>query len=321
MQYGLDKKYHSDVRDFQLECQARDLCSAYSPTDPGGLSSDSEKGDESKTGGGSDAELGMIWTGAYTFAFSNKPAMPDRGWLAGKSPIADLRLSTMQFAEQYGLGPGLRSSHSVFQFDPNTAAFSIAKSTRSAGSDLVVGVETVERRHLYSLNQHRMRIWIGPLYYHFEYSAFASSKQYEEMRRQYMSEAMQTKAHPTFCMPTPLQDTRTLGPWTLHRPLEKGGFGRVFLASNSRNEVVAVKVMERSLQTKRSVDHEISTLRELTKLANREDEECRLVRLRGEFNPAAGSATGAARIEEVGLVLHPMTPQTFDHLIDNRKAG
>ena len=78
------------------------------------------------------------------------------------------------------LGISTQRSSSI---PPHTAAFSVAKPTRSAVSHLAAGAEIVDRR-LHSLNQYRMRIPIGALDYQFEYAGLAlSSDHYEAMRR------------------------------------------------------------------------------------------------------------------------------------------
>ena len=113
-----------------------------------------------------------------------------------------------------------------------------------------------------------------------------------------------------------------MGPWTLHKSLGKGVSGRVFLASNSRNEVVALKTIERNSRTAPSVDIEISILRELTKLARERDEEMRIVRPREVlYSKDAAQDSTAGGFEVVGLVLEPMTPQTFEHFVGNGMKG
>lgn len=124
-----------------------------------------------------------------------------------------------------------------------------------------------------------------------------------------------------FDMPTLRQETRTMGQWTLSNPLGKGSDGRVFLASNVRNEVVVVKVIERKARTADRVNAKIARYQEVTDLA-KDDDSKRIVRLkeiiypRGEEKFLSGSV-----FDQVGLFIGPMAPATLDSIIRNTDKG
>lgn len=317
MQAGVEQEYHRDVLLFRLEMQRQAERQRSRPNDTDNTDSPTDPDTETEA---DNRRLGMIWEGAYIFVFSPAPSVPDLGWTAGKGPNVDLLLSTRPFAKQHD--PKLKSFHARFNFDRETAAFFITKLNRSTAAELTVNGVPLDQR-MCTLNQHRMNIRISSLEYAFQYSEFSSSKNYKETLREYLAGALEAPIQGAFHMPTLLSQTRTIGPWTLHDPLGKGAVGKVFLASNSRNEVVAVKVMERNSKTAGSVDKEISVLRMLTKLAEDQDDEERLVRLKDTlYTKDAATLPGSAAVfEEVALVLVPMTPQTFDYLVGGKSKG
>ena len=313
MRAGEKQEYDRDVLLFRHEIQRQrdrqrtghiDANYSDSPTE---LDTDTEA--QSKN-------LGMIWTGSYVFGFKPVPFLPDVGWTAGKGPDVDIILSTREFAKQHD--PHLRSRHARFNFDRDTGAFFVTKFHRAMSAELAVNGLPVDRR-IHSLNQHRMSIRISSFEYVLEYSGYAASDDFKTDRRVYMTASLQVSELSTFEMPTPLSQTRTIGPWTLGEALGKGAVGRVYFASNTQNEIVAIKVVERNKKTVRSVDREIDVLRRLTSLAQEHGEEGRIVRLKETLYPkgVAEFDSGSTIFEEVALVLEPMTPGTFDHLIAN----
>ena len=122
-------------------------------------------------------------------------------------------------------------------------------------------------------------------------------------------------------MPTPRRDTRAIGQWTLGGPLGKGSAGKVFLASNSKNQVVAVKIMERNSKSAGAVDTEIARCRDLTALAHERDDNGGIVRLKETIDPGEETSSFSTAFDDVALVLEPMTPQTLDDLVGNRSIG
>ncbi len=313
MRAGTQQEYDRDVLLFrhgiqrQRERQETGHIEANYSDSPTDLDTDTET---------QSRNFGMIWTGSYVLGFDPRPSFPDAGWTAGKGPDVDILLSTREFAKQHD--PHLRARHARFNFDRDNAALFITKSNRGISTELTVNGVPVDRR-IHSLNQYRMSIRISSFEYVLEYSEYTASDDFKDDRRAYITESRQVPELSTFEMPTPLSQTRTIGPWTLGDPLGKGAVGRVYLASNTQNEVVAIKVVERNTRTVRSVGREIDVLRRLTLLAQEHGEEGRLVRLKDALYPrgVAEFNSGSTDFDEVALVLEPMTPRTFDHLIAN----
>lgn len=306
-----EQRYHKDVLDFRREIERK----------PSG-----EDTSDSLTELDSDNEidsqhLGMVWTGCHTLQLQLPPSTPDMGWTAGRSslekgPYADIFLCTKAFAKRHC--PNLQSFHTRFNFDPQNRAFFIASITSSPLVGLTVNGDAVGRQ-MYALNQHSMKVRVDSLEYIFRYTDYASSKGFKEDRERYVS-AISIESPVLFDMPTPHLNTRTIGQWTLSGALGKGAAGRVFLGSNSKNEMVAVKVMEHTSKTRSAIDEEIIRCQDLTALAQEQDDGGRLVRLREIIDPRETSPSSSA-FEEVALVLEPMTPQTFADLMGNRSRG
>jgi serine/threonine protein kinase len=164
-----------------------------------------------------------------------------------------------------------------------------------------------------------MKIWVNS--YNFQYTDFASTEDFKKERKEYLAARLKALPSAFFNMLTPRRSTRTIGQWTLNDPLGKGSAGRVFLASNSKNQVVAVKIMECTSKSAGVVDKEIGRYRDLTALAQKRDDEGRLVRLKKTIDPRDEEFTSGTAFEDVALVLEPMTPETLDDLVGNRSIG
>lgn len=174
---------------------------------------------------------------------------------------------------------------------------------------------------MHTLNQHSMHIRLNSLEYVFEYAAFAATALFFRLRREYTSWALKGPVATLFDMPTPRHETRTVGQLTLSDPLGKGSEGSVCLASNSRNEVVAIKVIERKARTADRINAEIERYREVTDLVKDDDgkETVRLkeiIYLGGQERFSPGSA-----FDQVGLVIEPMAPATLDRVVGNADRG
>ncbi|KAB5515675.1 hypothetical protein GE09DRAFT_1231204 [Coniochaeta sp. 2T2.1] len=224
-------------------------------------------------------ELGQIWTGRYLVGFQPLPLVPDLGWTAGKGRLpgasgADLLLCTVAFAKKHGIN--LRTLHARFNFDLQNRAFFIAGKSSSQHAELTVN-GTIVGRQMFTLNQYSMKIEFDKLKYVFQYTDWAATPAFRRERDNYMTDTRNGPQAIDFEMPTPSRSVRTIGEWTLSAPLGRGGMGRVFLASNSKNQVAAVKIVEWNSSTKDSVDCEVQTLRKLTALAKEWDADERIV--------------------------------------------
>jgi hypothetical protein len=303
--------YNADVCRLQREIQRR-------LQKGDGFSSDSLSDTESEAAISSTRDLGMIWTGRYLLGFDPEPSDPEVGWTAGKQQDGvDLLLCTTAFDKKHGVN--LRSMHARFNFDRDNRAFFIAGKfdPRRRAAELSVNGETVTgKQHM--LNQHSMSIMFGQLNYVLQYTGWAETPAFEKQRKDYMTRLMGAPSVIDFEMPTPARIVQTLGQWTLAKPLGRGATGRVFLASNSTNEMAAVKVVEWNSRTARSVDREVRTFRQLAteKWDGDDNDEEHIVRLIEVVGyPEGNQPSPSAPFQEIGIVMFPVTRMTLNDLI------
>ncbi|KAI0196674.1 kinase-like domain-containing protein [Xylaria flabelliformis] len=271
-------------------------------------------------------QLGMLWKGHYVFDLRHGPFASEMGWTVGKRSVgggtsADIILCTIGLAKRQSLN--LRSSHARFSFDRDNGVFFIASLTSSslAKQQIRVNGEVISRR-MHALNQYSMKILIDTLEYIFQYTDFASTEDFVKSRKVYLTTNLNASPYRTFDMPTPRRNLKTFGQWTVNNPLGRGSVGSVFLASNSKNEVVAVKVMQCSSKpgSAIAIDHEISTCRRLTTLAQEQGDSGRVVKLKEVFDPREQPSSSSADPMEFALVLEPMTPLTLDQLLTSERG-
>ncbi|KAL8407616.1 hypothetical protein RB594_006442 [Gaeumannomyces avenae] len=268
MSVSLMQEYDDNVRQLQREVERR--------RNEGGYTSDSLT--EPPSGSDEHAELrrlGMIWTGCYTFSCQLLPSNP---------------------------GPGL---HACFNFDPENRAFYVAGTSNSQHAVLTVNGTAVARR-LHALNQHNTNIRFDKLEYVFRYTSYAATDGFTAERADYQTRTMNCLQLIDFEMPTPQVSTRIIGPWTLANPLGRGGMGRMCLASNTNNDMVAVKTMERNPRNAGSVDRELQAFAAVTALAKEHDEEGRIVL------HAHGYLHGDLKPPNIGLLGTPPRPVLLD---------
>ena len=267
------------------------------------------------------------WNAHYTFTFDKGPKDPKIGWIAGKAQESDLILATDESYKDISLDK-IWLCNAVFNFRPQTGAFCIESDSSSSGNADVAEI-TVNGRLVTSnghdLNQHSMNVRIGPFEYLFEYTPFASSERYEQSRKEHLPAIWPTKIDDQFLMPAPMPQTRTMGPWTFNRPMGRGVFGKVYLASNSDSETVAVKMVLRKNRPESELElelrTEISNLKKLTQLAMDSNENGRIVRLKQILRLTDETDTDVmfGPFEEIGFVLEPFTPNTFEDIIAANK--
>ncbi|KAI6447275.1 hypothetical protein MCOR17_010587, partial [Pyricularia oryzae] len=213
------------------------------------------------------------------------------------------------FAKKHSLN--IRTAHARFNFCKENSALFIA-GRRSQHAELKInGIIVTEQ--LFALNQRSMKVDFDRLTYELRFTIWADTEDFKSTRRRYLTTVLGVQAILDFEMPTPRHDVQMMGNWTLAQPLGRGGIGKVLLASNAKNEVAAVKVMERNPHTRRNVDEEISTLKTLTALAQHWGKTESMVQLRevvGKFSDAP--------FEQVVVVLIPMTPNTFCELVQRK---
>lgn len=332
MNAGPQQEYDDDVLRLRLEVERR-----HSQQDRDGETSDSLTEPDTDTEHGL-REYGMIWIGHFVLGFEPAPSMPELGWMIGKVPIGsgivvqdlprnglpenipglDILLCTRSFAKKHSID--IRNPHARFSFARENRAFFIAGCSRSQLAQLAVNGDRVQRE-LFALNQHRMNIRVDKLEYILEYTDFAKTRTFVQKRLNYLTRIAGAPNSVIFEVPTPLRNTRTIGQWTLGEPLGRGAHGRVFLATNTKNEMAAVKMVERDSKAPRVVDNEIATNKAVTSLAEKWDDGGRIVRQTEILYFEGDKSSSKAAFDEIAIVLQPMTPQTFHDLVGARSKG
>ncbi|KAF9729841.1 hypothetical protein PMIN01_11774 [Paraphaeosphaeria minitans] len=268
--------------------------------------------------------LGMIWVGHYVLELQSPPAVPERGWAAGKGPLEnvqiDLLLCTRLFAKLHNIS--LRNPHARFNFFPENKGLFVTGCSGSPSAQLAVNGDRITRRP-YHLNQHKMKIQLDKLEYHFEWTKFAATDNFTAERKHYVDRIFGGVSPPYIDveMPTPLLNKRMIGKWTLGDALGAGGQGRVFFASDSSGNVAAIKVMERTPRNCRRVDDEIQTLNKVTDLVKNANNPEQILRLAEVIYSNDQEISPQAAFDNVAIVLVPLTPKTFSDLVGTRSKG
>lgn len=130
-----------------------------------------------------------------------------------------------------------------------------------------------------------MSIRIGDLKYEFKYTDSAYTDRYYRTRQAYMEEDLNLSNFLNETItPTPSAAFRTLGDWTINASLGRGASGKVVSGTNSKGEIVTIKVMGRDLpggveNSKRKI-HVPKKLQRLTEVY--QGDKSRVIRLRDE---------------------------------------
>jgi hypothetical protein len=267
--------------------------------------------------------FGMVWVGCYLLELQSPPAVPERGWAAGKGPLEnlpiDLLLCTRSFAKSHDIN--LRNPHARFNFDPENKSFYIIGCSRSPLAQLTVNGDAAKRQP-YHLNQHSMTILLDKLEYHFQWTEYAAKDDFKKERRRYVARTLggRVAVNIDVEMPTPLPNKRTMGRWTLGDALGAGGTGRVFFASDHSGDVAAIKVVERTSHNRHQVDRDIETLQKVSNLALKSDDGDRILRVVEVIYSNGEEFSSKMAFDNIAIVLKPMAPQTF-HDLKTRSKG
>jgi hypothetical protein len=262
--------------------------------------------------------LGMIWIGHYVLELQSPPDVPERGWAAGKGPLEnvqiDLVLCTRLFAKLHSIN--LRNPHARFNFSPENKGLFVAGCSGSPSAQLAVNGDRITRR-LYHLNQHKMKIQLDKLEYHFQWTTFAATDNFKIERKRYVDRISGGISPPYIDveMPTPLPSRRTIGKWTLGDALGVGGQGRVFFASDSSGNVAAIKIMERTSRNCRRVDDEIQTLNKVTELVQNAINHEQVLRVAEVIYSNEMEFCPKVAFDNVAIVLVPLIPKTFNDMV------
>jgi hypothetical protein len=166
---------------------------------------------------------GMIWTGYYTFDLQNPPADPILGWVGGRGdPNSETTVEIPLGREDKR--NDVRSRHILFNFHHNSTGFLsvLSRASQTGRNQVTVNGISVARGMTHSLNQSPTIIRLGTLEYRFKYTSFATSEIFNVQRAQYLRRNLGTSAPTIHLAPTPTEQARMFGIWTLNAPLGKG---------------------------------------------------------------------------------------------------
>ncbi|KAM5445809.1 hypothetical protein MaudCBS49596_007098 [Microsporum audouinii] len=200
---------------------------------------------------------------------------------------------------------GLTDSDSESLTDPDTdtentllLAFG---DINAPSAEVTVNGKAVRSGEQSSLNQTSMNIRINQLEFEFQYTDIAYTGKYYRDREGYMtknlSSVILSNAELT---PTPSRTFRCFGEWTISNFLGKGAYGRVSSETNSKGEVVAIKVLK--------------SLQELSEI--NEGDKNRIVRLKDTVYSSGNAFSRPTTVEEVALILEPTVSATLSDLIN-----
>ncbi|KAI0443400.1 kinase-like domain-containing protein [Xylaria telfairii] len=307
--------YDKDVLQFQRERAKREAKRDELDSDGSLTECDSDVENELRP-------FGMIWSGHYILQLNPRPRTTV-GWTVGRMLESDgpsMPLCTPSFLESQG--DRIRSFHARFQFHLDNKAFFVALMSRSGVGVAINGQPVGIMPH--TINQSSVRIQVCSLEYIFKFSDYSYSDTYNEERQRYMSTLptyIARPEHSDFEMPTPQRGTTTIGQWALSRPLGKGSLGKVYLASNWKNEVVAVKTIQHDRNRGTSVDKEIAACRALTDLAKKHEHGDRILQLKEIIDPRTEASSSTLAFVDVHLILEPMTPKILTDVIHERRRS
>jgi len=252
----------------------------------------------------------MIWMGYYQFDITTTPKEPGIGWIAGRSAREFFVPNNLL---QQRSQPGIRERHVIFNFNTSTGHLSVlSRGSNNGLSQVNVNGQNVLRGGSHALNQRDMKIRLGSFEYLFEYTPFAHTREFREQRQVYIRQSLGLEVNIDLA-PTPIGKPWVFGSWTIDHSLGKGASGRVYRATDVKGQIAVLKFVERHLAKTGSIEKEIRTLQSLTRLAQKEDSEGRLLLLRDviRHNGHVG-----AKWEDVALVLQPVADETMQMLVE-----
>ncbi|KAI1977923.1 hypothetical protein LOZ53_003418 [Ophidiomyces ophidiicola] len=253
---------------------------------------------------------GMIWSGWFEFKLNPGPYAPGDGWTLGKgrnTVNVDFCLPSPR------VSTGLRGLHALFNFHSTTGYLFISKVTGAQNANVSVNGNSVGYGEQYSLNQNPMRIRIGLLEFECRYTEFAHTQPYYINRTRYFKDKLQITSFPnTTLTPTPSTSLQDFGHWTLMASLGSGTYGKVFSGTNSKGEIVAVKIITRDTKNVQELSRGIKALREIQNLPEiHAGDNSRILHLREVIYQDGAEINIPKTFEQVALILEPAVHSTF----------
>lgn len=256
-------------------------------------------------------DLGLVWSGGWELDLSKHPHEPNRGWKIGSNANqakVDIQLTTKERNDN------VKSYHARLNLHTNTRfIYIVSRASQNSPGRVTINGETVDYGKQYTFNRDALNLWVGALKFKVLYTEYSRSSDFMTERLYYVDRYLGFKASGALynITPTPDENSRGIGPWTIGKTCGKGGGGRVHSASNTKNELAAIKLVTRtSNESEEQVAAEIEILKTLTALAKK-GSAGRVVRLREVIYPH-GNKTFVPPFDEVALVLVPVVHSTLE---------
>lgn len=277
---------------------------------------DSDRGSSTEPDTQTGEELACaatIWSGFYTFRFEKEDQIL---WSAGlgKTPLdTEFVLASLSSNSV----SHIRRRHARFMFNLENGLLGVMRASRAATNILVDGNNVREKS--FALNRNTAQLQIGPFEYRFEYTDYSRTEDFANLKL----EALRSTVYnidPANVTPTPLKSSVVIDSWTQSTSVGYGTFGTVYRATNSSQEVVAIKQQIRKNKfTAAQIEREIQTHRSLNQLTENETNKSRRLLFLRHVVYASGEAEWQSpRPELVYLVLEPFCPRTLQDALDIR---
>jgi hypothetical protein len=254
------------------------------------------------------SELGKIWPCYFAFDLQLPPVHPQRGWTIGIGRD-DYEVDMVVSATR---SPRVRGCHALFNFHAITGDITIRKASRPITAVVCLGGNVVSINETPLLMQCGMSIQLGDLMFRLRFTLFVKEQEeeYIQHRAKYLADHMAVAKPVSTLLSSPREVSRSFQQWTFRKQLGKGAEGKVWSATNWRNEIVAIKVVERRKRTAERVASQIRTLERLRDLALTENDEGRLLRLKEVIYENGKAEFTPTIFEDVALVLEPAVEET-----------
>jgi hypothetical protein len=263
-----------------------------------------------------DESFGLIWLGCYAFDLQLPPNSNARGWTMGSGKpgvLIDFVLPTLS---------GARGLHAKFTFSTNSRQIQITRMSSHTNGAVSVNGRSLAHAESTLLNESEMVVQLARLTFVFKYEKHASTEEYVRSRDDYLATAfMSVDMSNDVPVPTPVLEVAKVGQWSQLQSLGRGGIGKVFLANNHKDELVAIKEVIRDQSNSKSIDAEIALLTRITDIVRsaKDENRDRIVKLREVINTNRDRSQTPLTFDKLNLVFEPAAKQTFDgFMLQNR---
>jgi hypothetical protein len=251
-----------------------------------------------------------IWRGAYIFSLDHRSAGSNTVWVAGKGrggveDSVDMRLALQSDKR----ADKIRGYHARFQLDRN------GYMQISVGNFhelyLAVNGSQIDYKKPRHIVVPTAKVQAGDLVFDFAYTSYARSLEFTQIRDTYVQQAHNLDDVLSLTItPAPPLLPRIIGEWTLNMNLGRGATGKVYSAANDLGDVVAIKHVDNTKRTAKSVSEEVKTLRTLTEEARQANHK-HIIQLKELLPDSISQHLFIGSFQDLYMVLTPACPRTL----------